>query len=315
MPQPQRERRLPPAGRRRPARVDRLQAHDPPDPHGRGAHAGLHDLRVRHAPQRQQLQRRPLPGRPPRLRRSATSTEPSRSARTRRRDCSPTQTLRDWYTPMQHNAAACLGCHDTQPAAAHAYVMTAPVRRSLRRLPRRRTPTSRSTRFTLGRSGRKTAPPFKGRRQGVKRRPATPSIAPRGAGDRPAPRRRERRRGAGSHTHTGGSAAAHSAPPATAASSSETKCADCHGDIVQAFAQNPHARLLAARARSRTPTTFCATLPRRRREAHGGGRRQDAHLGAEGRGRRAGVRFLPRERQGLLERRTRTPSPRASSSR
>ena len=37
-----------------------------------------------------------------------------------------TQTLRDWYTPMQHNAAACLGCHDTQPAAAHAYVMTAP---------------------------------------------------------------------------------------------------------------------------------------------------------------------------------------------
>ena len=36
--------------------------------------------------------------------------------------------------------------------------------------------------------------------------------------------------------------AAHSAPPATAASSSETKCADCHGDIVQAFAQNPHAR-------------------------------------------------------------------------
>jgi OmcA/MtrC family decaheme c-type cytochrome len=38
----------------------------------------------------------------------------------------PTQTLRDWYTPMQHYAAACLGCHDTQPAAAHAYTMTAP---------------------------------------------------------------------------------------------------------------------------------------------------------------------------------------------
>jgi len=38
----------------------------------------------------------------------------------------PTITLRDWYTPMQHNAAACLGCHDTQAAAAHAFVNTAP---------------------------------------------------------------------------------------------------------------------------------------------------------------------------------------------
>ena len=32
----------------------------------------------------------------------------------------------EWYTPMQTTAAACLGCHDTQEAAAHAYVMTAP---------------------------------------------------------------------------------------------------------------------------------------------------------------------------------------------
>jgi OmcA/MtrC family decaheme c-type cytochrome len=38
----------------------------------------------------------------------------------------PTVTLRDWYTPMQHNAAACLGCHDSQAAAAHAFSMTAP---------------------------------------------------------------------------------------------------------------------------------------------------------------------------------------------
>ena len=37
-----------------------------------------------------------------------------------------TDTPRDWYTPMQHFATACLGCHDTQPAAAHAYTMTAP---------------------------------------------------------------------------------------------------------------------------------------------------------------------------------------------
>ena len=38
----------------------------------------------------------------------------------------PTVTLRDWYTPTQHYAAACLGCHDTKPAAAHAFAMTAP---------------------------------------------------------------------------------------------------------------------------------------------------------------------------------------------
>ena len=37
-----------------------------------------------------------------------------------------TQTPKDWYTPMQHFATACLGCHDTQAAAAHAYTMTAP---------------------------------------------------------------------------------------------------------------------------------------------------------------------------------------------
>jgi OmcA/MtrC family decaheme c-type cytochrome len=37
-----------------------------------------------------------------------------------------TQTPRDWYTPMQHYATACLACHDTQPAAAHAFTMTAP---------------------------------------------------------------------------------------------------------------------------------------------------------------------------------------------
>ena len=32
----------------------------------------------------------------------------------------------EWYTPQQTTAAACLGCHDTQEAAAHAFVMTAP---------------------------------------------------------------------------------------------------------------------------------------------------------------------------------------------
>ena len=37
-----------------------------------------------------------------------------------------TTTLRDWYTPTQHYAAACLGCHDTKAAAAHAFVNTAP---------------------------------------------------------------------------------------------------------------------------------------------------------------------------------------------
>jgi OmcA/MtrC family decaheme c-type cytochrome len=38
----------------------------------------------------------------------------------------PTTTAREWYSPMQHYATACLGCHDTQPAAAHTYTMTAP---------------------------------------------------------------------------------------------------------------------------------------------------------------------------------------------
>ena len=37
----------------------------------------------------------------------------------------PTTTARDWYTPMQHYATACLACHDTQSAAAHAFTMTA----------------------------------------------------------------------------------------------------------------------------------------------------------------------------------------------
>lgn len=37
----------------------------------------------------------------------------------------PTTTLRDWYSPMQHYAAACLGCHDSQAAAAHAFTQTA----------------------------------------------------------------------------------------------------------------------------------------------------------------------------------------------
>jgi OmcA/MtrC family decaheme c-type cytochrome len=37
-----------------------------------------------------------------------------------------TATPRDWYSPMQHYATACLACHDSQAAAAHAFVMTAP---------------------------------------------------------------------------------------------------------------------------------------------------------------------------------------------
>jgi OmcA/MtrC family decaheme c-type cytochrome len=36
-----------------------------------------------------------------------------------------TATPRDWYSPMQHFATACLACHDTQSAAAHAFTMTA----------------------------------------------------------------------------------------------------------------------------------------------------------------------------------------------
>jgi OmcA/MtrC family decaheme c-type cytochrome len=38
----------------------------------------------------------------------------------------PTPTPTDFYTPMQPTATACLGCHDTREAAAHAFVNTAP---------------------------------------------------------------------------------------------------------------------------------------------------------------------------------------------
>ncbi|MDJ0840245.1 MAG: OmcA/MtrC family decaheme c-type cytochrome, partial [Acidobacteriota bacterium] len=37
-----------------------------------------------------------------------------------------TVTPRDWYTPMLPGASACLSCHDSQQAAAHAFVNTAP---------------------------------------------------------------------------------------------------------------------------------------------------------------------------------------------
>ena len=39
-------------------------------------------------------------------------------------DVIPTVTMRDYYTPMQPTAAACLGCHDSKPAAVHALTMT-----------------------------------------------------------------------------------------------------------------------------------------------------------------------------------------------
>lgn len=38
----------------------------------------------------------------------------------------PTQSARDWYTPMLPDAAACLSCHGSKEAAAHAWVNTAP---------------------------------------------------------------------------------------------------------------------------------------------------------------------------------------------
>lgn len=38
----------------------------------------------------------------------------------------PTNTPRDWYTPMQPVATACLGCHSEKHQAAHAFQMTAP---------------------------------------------------------------------------------------------------------------------------------------------------------------------------------------------
>jgi OmcA/MtrC family decaheme c-type cytochrome len=37
-----------------------------------------------------------------------------------------TATPRDWFSPQQPTTTACLGCHDTRAAAAHAFVNTAP---------------------------------------------------------------------------------------------------------------------------------------------------------------------------------------------
>jgi hypothetical protein len=34
--------------------------------------------------------------------------------------------VREFYSPIPPNSAACLGCHDTLDAAAHTYINTAP---------------------------------------------------------------------------------------------------------------------------------------------------------------------------------------------
>ena len=137
VPQPQRERRLPPAGRRRPARVDRLQAHDPPHPHGRGAHADLHDLRVRHPPQRQQLQPRPLSGRPPRLRQVPHRRNPAGQ-----REPAPGTARHADAARLVHPDAAQRGSLPRLPRHAARgrprIRHDGALRRSLRRLPRRR---------------------------------------------------------------------------------------------------------------------------------------------------------------------------------
>jgi OmcA/MtrC family decaheme c-type cytochrome len=42
-------------------------------------------------------------------------------------DLLPTATPRDYYSPQQPTANACLGCHDSRSAAANAFVITAPL--------------------------------------------------------------------------------------------------------------------------------------------------------------------------------------------
>ena len=75
----------------------------------------------------------------------------------RRRASSRPQTPRDWYTPMQPTATACLACHDSQAAAAHAFVKTAPFGEAFAEAcaaATARTRSSRSTRCTRSRYGR-----------------------------------------------------------------------------------------------------------------------------------------------------------------
>ena len=125
-----------------PARVDRFQAHDPPHPHGSGPDGGRPRLHGNAANRPTRAAASRSTGSAPRRASTISTTWFSRATgATARGATSPgteelvgtppagwltTNTPRDWYTPQFHNAAACLGCHDTQAAAAHAFLNTAP---------------------------------------------------------------------------------------------------------------------------------------------------------------------------------------------
>ena len=135
-----------------PPRVDRLQADDPPHPHGRGPDAGLHDLRVRHASELNNFNEVRFPG----DRRDCRRATPRRHAGTSVCETPPagllpTTTPRDWYTRRSGHRGRVPGLPRHQAAAAHAFSTRRP---SARPAPRATapTPTSRSTRCMRGRT-------------------------------------------------------------------------------------------------------------------------------------------------------------------
>jgi len=74
-------------------------------------------------------------------------------------------TATDWpanyWTPVQPTSAACLGCHDSVEAAAHAYVNTAPFGRHARHVTHRM-PSLGSTKSTPDRGKHETSARIEG---------------------------------------------------------------------------------------------------------------------------------------------------------
>ena len=103
------------------AGVDRLPPDDPPDPLGRGADAGLH--RLGYGDSANNYNEVVYPG----DRRNCTACHTNAASANLPvvTGALNVVTERDYFTPQGPATAACLGCHDTRDAEAHAYLNTA----------------------------------------------------------------------------------------------------------------------------------------------------------------------------------------------
>jgi hypothetical protein len=167
----------------------------------------------------------------------------------------PTETLRDWYTPQQPTAAACLGCHDSERRRA-CVRQHGPLRRSLRGC-HGPNAGSRSTRLTA--ISAVVGPRRVWRSEGVKSRVGLAGVAwlaglvlvPVLLAQAPAP------------TPTPKPPAPATTPSAAA---EVPKCADCHEAQVKGFGSNPHARTHGTKAAD--PEEACSTCSRETERAH-----------------------------------------------